>query len=104
MLHDTGCAGVMIGRGAIGNPWLFQSIIENKTIEPSKAVRINMYLDHTRRVLAATPHKQPSKAICEMRKVAARYLTGFSGAAKLRSEINKLSDFEELETLLSEFC
>lgn len=103
MLTETSCAGVMIGRGAIGNPWLFQNIIENKTSEPSKQTRIAMYLDHTRRALAAPTHKTPVKTIHEMRKVAARYLTGFSGAAQLRAEINRINSYEELKKLLSDF-
>jgi nifR3 family TIM-barrel protein len=101
MLNTTKCAGVMIGRGAIGNPWLMQSIIADKVIEPAKQERIEMYLDHTRRALKFYSHKTAAKTISEMRKMAARYLTGFSGAAQLRAEVNRIAKFEELQNLFN---
>jgi tRNA-dihydrouridine synthase B len=95
LLAQTGCAAAMIGRAAIGNPWIFA--IDGSA--PSPQQRAAMYLEHTKRLLQYKPDNE-SKTIAEMRKFAARYISGFSGAAELRREINTLSDYAALEKLL----
>ena len=96
---QTGCDAVMIGRAAIGNPWLFASITQGKDIVPSAVERIAMYLEHTRRLLDYKPGHE-AKTISEMRKFAARYVNGFSGARELRQEINTIKNYAGLEKLL----
>ena len=99
---QTGCDAVMIGRAAIGNPWLFRSIVQGRDIVPSPAERIAMYLEHTRRLLDYKPGNE-TKTIAEMRKFAARYINGFSGARELRQEINTIKTYAGLEKLLKPF-
>ncbi|GBR74131.1 tRNA-dihydrouridine synthase B [Candidatus Termititenax aidoneus] len=95
LLAQTGCAAAMIGRAAIGNPWIF----ETEDIEPSPQQRAAMYLEHTRRLLQYKPDNE-HKTIAEMRKFAARYINGFTGAAELRRKINVISGYAALEKLL----
>ncbi|MDR1453833.1 MAG: tRNA-dihydrouridine synthase family protein [Candidatus Margulisbacteria bacterium] len=94
LLAQTGCAAAMIGRAAIGNPWIFETA---DTVSPRQ--RAEMYLEHTRRLLRYQPDNE-GKTIAEMRKFATRYISGFAGAAELRREINTLSDYASLEKLL----
>ena len=95
LLAQTGCAAAMIGRAAIGNPWIFGTA---DTV-PSPQQRAGLYLEHTRRLLQYKPDNE-RKTIAEMRKFAARYINGFAGAAELRLEINTVSDYAALEKLL----
>lgn len=97
--EQTGCDAVMIGRAAIGNPWLFSSIMQDKDIIPAPTERVAMYLEHTRRLLEYKSANE-AKTIAEMRKFAARYINGFSGARELRQEINTIKKYAELEKLL----
>jgi len=99
MQAQTGCDAVMIGRAAIGNPWLFRSIAQGRDIVPSPAERITMYLEHTRRLLDYKPGNE-AKTVAEMRKFAARYINGFPGARELRQEINAIKTYAGLEKLL----
>lgn len=99
ILAQTNCDAVMIGRAAIGNPWLFAGIAQGQDVIPSAPERIAMYLKHTRNLLAYKTGNE-TKTIAEMRKFAARYINGFSGARELRQEINKIKTYPELEKLL----
>lgn len=103
MREQTGCDGVMIARGAQGNPWIFSELIEyEKTgvlpsrpkIEDVKA----MMLRHARLQLE---QKGAYVGIREMRKHVAWYTKGLHGAAKLRGVINGLESYEELENILT---
>ena len=104
MFEETGCDGVMIGRGAQGNPWIFQDLIhfEETGQEPKKRsvgeVR-EMMLRHAKLQME---FKGDYTAIREMRKHVAWYTTGFPNSARLRNEINHAESYEELETLLNE--
>jgi tRNA-dihydrouridine synthase B len=95
LLAQTGCAAAMIGRAAIGNPWIF----ETADVTPSPPQRAAMYLEHTQRLLRYKPDNE-HKTIAEMRKFAARYISGFAGAAELRQKINIINDYAALEKLL----
>jgi nifR3 family TIM-barrel protein len=97
---QTGCDAVMLGRAAIGNPWLFAECAASLPAVVSRGERIAVCLEHTRRLLAYKPDNE-AKTIAEMRKFAARYINGFSGARELRQKINTLKTYAELEKLLS---
>jgi tRNA-dihydrouridine synthase B len=103
MLTETGCDGVMIGRALMGNPWLIESIVQDKEIIPNPAERIQAYLKHTRQCLQKFPQRKPEQLVCEMRKFAHRYINGFPGAVQLRQEINQIKDYSKLETLFKSF-
>ncbi|MGN0243759.1 MAG: tRNA dihydrouridine synthase DusB [Lachnospiraceae bacterium] len=106
MQEETGCDGVMIGRGAKGNPWIF-SILDHyfKTGEllerPEKPEVCRMILRHAKMMV---DFKGEYIGMREMRKHVAWYTAGFSHSAKLRDKVNEVETFEELETLLSCFC
>lgn len=102
MMEQTGCDGVMIGRGAQGNPWIFsQTLHYLETGElpdmPSKEEVKQTMLRHARMQL---DFKGNYTGIREMRKHVAWYTAGFPHSAKLRAAINEIETYEELEKLL----
>ena len=102
MMRETGCDGVMIGRGAQGNPWIFSELREyEKTgqmpARPSNEELKEMMLRHARLQMQ---YKGDFLGIREMRKHVAWYTTGLPNSAKLRGEINAVESYEELEKLL----
>ena len=101
---QTGCDGVMIGRGAQGNPWIFSDLIQYERTgsippRPDYAAIRNMLLRHARMQIE---FKGDYLGIREMRKHVAWYTKGLKGSAKLRDDINKVESYEELEKLLYE--
>jgi nifR3 family TIM-barrel protein len=103
MLDQTGCAGIMIGRAARGNPWIFREVTHYlKTGEtlpgPTLEERKKMILRHCR---MAVEEKGEFTAIREMRKHVAWYTTGLPHAARLRDKVNFIESYEELEQLLA---
>lgn len=102
--RQTGCDGVMIGRGAQGNPWIFSELLEyEKTgVLPARqdisVIRETM-LRHARLQIE---YKGEYLGIREMRKHVAWYTKGLKGSAKLRDEINRVESYEELEELLNQ--
>ena len=104
MMEETGCDGVMIGRGAQGNPWIFSELLEyEKTGQmpprPSREMIRETMLRHTRLQIE---FKGEYLGIREIRKHVAWYTKGLEGSAKLRDEINKVESYQELEALLKE--
>lgn len=95
MMDETGCDAVMVGRGAMGNPWLFAG---RDDVSPEE--RMSMILRHTRMLIAL---KREDVAVREMRKHVAWYVRGLHGAAKVRTQVNRISDMESLEKTLMEF-
>ena len=104
MRQETGCDGVMIGRGAQGNPWIFAELLEyEKTgVLPkrpdAKIIRETM-LRHANLLME---YKGDYIGIREMRKHVAWYTKGMKGSSKLRDEINRVESYAELEELLHE--
>lgn len=99
MLWETGCDGIMIGRGAQGNPWLFGQILHwmetgEKKAPPTKEELKQMILCHARLLVE---HKGNYTGIREMRKHVAWYTAGYPHSAKLRARINEVEDLEKLE-------
>jgi nifR3 family TIM-barrel protein len=101
MMEQTGCDGVLIGRAARGNPWIFRDMVcYERTGEvppkPSLEEVIQMLLEHAKLQLE---YKGEYTGIREMRKHAAWYTAGYKNSAKLRGRINSVETFEELEEL-----
>lgn len=99
MLRETGCDGIMIGRGAQGNPWLFGQILHwmktgEKKAPPTKEELKQMILCHARLLVE---HKGNYTGIREMRKHVAWYTAGYPHSAKLRARINEVENLEKLE-------
>lgn len=102
MLKETGCDGIMIGRGAQGNPWLFGQILHwmetgEKKAPPTVEEVKQMILRHARLLVE---YKGSYTGIREMRKHVAWYTAGYPHSAKLRARINEVEDLEKLEDLI----
>lgn len=102
MLNKTGCDGVMVGRAAMGNPWLFREIIhfleyKSELPLPSPVDRINTAIRHLELMVES---KGEQVAVFEMRKHAAWYTKGMRGAARIRDSINKCCSKKEIEDIL----
>ncbi|MFC1517876.1 tRNA dihydrouridine synthase DusB [Candidatus Margulisiibacteriota bacterium] len=102
MLTETNCDAIMIGRAAIGNPWIFGQAIEyiksGKILpEPDFKERVKLFLKHAKRM---TEIKDELRAIREMRKFTPKYLKAEPGVAELRQKINKIEKLVDLEALL----
>lgn len=101
MLEETGCDFLMIGRGALGRPWVFSQINaylnENRILpEPPIAERMRIMVKHIKKICA---YKGEKIGIQEARKHAAWYIKGIRGAANYRQEIGMLSCIEQLEEI-----
>ena len=104
MMEETGCDGVMIGRGAQGNPWIFSDLLEYERtgklrLRPGADEIREMMLRHARLQIR---YKGEYLGIREMRKHVSWYTKGLPGSARLREAINQVESYEELEQLLSE--
>lgn len=102
MLKRTGCDGVMIGRGAKGNPWIFsrtQHYLETGEILPGPSVaEIRDMILHHGSLLSQ--YKGEKMAMREMRKHMAWYTAGLPHSAALRNEINQVETLNEMKQLL----
>ncbi|MEH7251855.1 tRNA dihydrouridine synthase DusB [Neobacillus niacini] len=103
MLEETGCDGVMIGRAALGNPWMIYRTVQfletGKLMgEPSVREKMDVCILHLDRLIAL---KNEYVAVREMRKHAAWYLKGVKGNAKVRMAINDCNTRDELVGLLN---
>ncbi|MEY8410364.1 tRNA dihydrouridine synthase DusB [Lachnospiraceae bacterium 62-26] len=102
MMRQTGCDGVMIGRGAQGNPWIFRELAEYERTgtmpeRPSGETVKEAMLRHARLQME---FKGEYLGIREMRKHVAWYTKGLEGAARLRDAINRVESYQELKDLL----
>lgn len=105
MLEQTGCDGVMIGRGALGNPWmLYRTVryLETGELlpEPTPREKVEIALLHMDRLIAL---RGEEVAVREMRKHASWYLKGLRGAARVRDRINEQTSREGMARVLWDF-
>lgn len=105
LIEETGCDAVMIGRGAMGNPWIFertQRYLETGALppEPSAVDRIDLCLAHLSRLV---PIKGETVAVKEMRKHVACYTRGLTGSAEIRRKVNAIATAAGLEEMLREY-
>ncbi|MDY5846442.1 MAG: tRNA dihydrouridine synthase DusB [Bariatricus sp.] len=104
LLKETGCDGVMVGRGCQGNPWIFKEIIEYEEtgVLPERPSSEEIREAMLRHAQLQIEFKGDYLGIREMRKHVAWYTKGMEGSAKLRDEINHVESYEELEKLLND--
>ena len=102
MFDETGCDAVMIGRGALGNPWIFKRVknfLQTGEIlpEPTITEKINMVRRHMDMLLAL---KGERSGLLEMRKHTAWYIKGIKNSAAVRDTIFRLENKEEVLRVL----
>ena len=102
LLEYTGCDALMVGRGAQGNPWIFQRILHYLQTgeilpEPTGEERVEKALRHAQMLI---DYKGEYIGVREMRKHMAWYMKGLPGAAELRGKLNYAETMEQLEELL----
>ena len=105
MRQMTGCDGIMIGRGALGNPWIFQrtvSLLKGEPVPPlpTLAEKISLAKRHMQMEVAL---KGEYSAIREMRKHLVGYLKGYRGVARVREKINQADSLSRVEEILHDF-
>lgn len=105
MFEKTGCDAIMIGRGALGNPWLFKQIDHylktgERLEEPSVFDRLNMCIRHAKELCKIMEERV---AIKEMRTHACYYIKGLPNSCLLKNEINKIEDFKTFENLINNY-
>jgi tRNA-dihydrouridine synthase B len=94
VLEHTGCDGVMIGRGAIGAPWIFYQI-KNASKEIDLKVKYDIIMEHYDKMIEFYSHK----GAIMFRKHAHTYSKGYKGASKLREKLNHISDVNEFRDI-----
>ncbi|WP_422485675.1 tRNA dihydrouridine synthase DusB [Gudongella sp. DL1XJH-153] len=104
MMERTGCDGVAIGRGAMGNPWIFRQInqlLEGKNPDkPSPAEVLETSIRHMNMVCE---FKGERIGVREMRKQLAWYIKGMKNSNEIKNRINTMEDKNEIESLLKEY-
>ncbi|MDY0212126.1 MAG: tRNA dihydrouridine synthase DusB [Desulfuromonadaceae bacterium] len=104
MLHQTGCDGIMLGRGSYGNPWLVRNILAQRQGHPlhipTRAERGQVARQHLKLLRMDRPD---ARAIPEMRKHLCWYARGLNGASDFRQQVNKVQKINDLHMLLDEF-
>lgn len=97
MQDQTGCDGVMIGRGAIGQPWIFEEILQksdiHKTHDEIRAMVIALYKEKIARVGEHT-------AVVEMRKTVPFFIRGWNHAKQIRMQLNHVHSLKDVEEVL----
>ncbi|MDO4869910.1 MAG: tRNA dihydrouridine synthase DusB [Bacillota bacterium] len=105
MMDETGCDGVMIARGALGNPWIFaeaRALLEGRQYQgPAQSERLEMLVRHLDML---TADKGERIAVREMRKHIAWYTKGMHGATALRRSVNTVEDVETMRRMIREFA
>ena len=106
MLDETGCDAVMIGRGALGNPWIFRRtarFLETGDLlpEPTYIERVEMARKHLRMMVALYGE---DRGVREMRSQIAWYIKGMPGAGRLRRLSTQATSLQKMEDVLTEIC
>lgn len=104
MFQETKCDAVMIGRGAMGNPWLFREIIQKRKGEvvlyPKAYERIDMCIRHYKRALF---YFGEDKAVREMRKHIGWYIKGLKNCTDIKNEVNYEKNSEKVLIILEKY-
>lgn len=101
MINETECDGIMIGRGALGNPWIFENTVNLFEGRPIREISQNEVIDTALSHLGLMIEDKGERAgVAESRKHLGWYMKGLRGAAELRNRINTAATLEELTELL----
>lgn len=105
MFAETNVDAVMIGRAALGNPWLIKQVVESLQKgqiikEPTYEEKITQCLAHAKRLMEIEPEKV---AMFQMRGHAPWYIKGLKSSARVKNELSKIDTYEQLERILMEY-
>lgn len=103
MMEETGCDFVMVGRGAMGNPWIFRDLDrayrgEDPLPQPSYSERRDMMIRHLEMLTAL---KGETPGVKEFRKFVVWYTKGMRGAARIRQAVNYIEDLDQMKEVLN---
>ena len=99
MFKYTGCDGIMISRGSLGNPFVFKNIIEGKEYSTSNIQKYNTILKH---IDLACKYEGEKISRLKLRKHIAWYLKGIKGGSTFRDRINKSETIDEMKQIVKE--
>lgn len=97
LLDSTKCDGIMIGRGSLGNPWIFSMLINQSEKCPKPQEKIQTAIRHMEMLLEIKPEKV---VMGEIRKHIGWYTKGLQGSAEIRNQINQTLSSVEVKDLL----
>ena len=105
MLDETGCDAVMVGRAALGNPWVIQQMVqyvEHGILldEPTIDEKLDQCLAHAKRLLKVEGEKN---AIRQMRGHAPWYMKGLKSASAIKNHLSKINTYQELEDIIENY-
>jgi len=104
MREETGCDGVMIGRGAVGNPWIFRQVLDleagREPRGPTLGERRELILEHYRMLAEAVGEL---RAPYMMRGLLLRYTKGLRHSSRFRGRITRIKDYETLSALMDDY-
>lgn len=104
MKRETNCDGIMVARGSMGNPWIFNEIkqyIDGKEMaRPSDIEKIDMCMHHLDK---AVKFFDENKAVREMRKHIAWYIKGLKNCTEIKNQVNSATTYEEMSSLLKNY-
>ena len=104
MRNQTGCDGIMIGRGAIGNPWIFSQILGLEqglpVVKPDLSERRSLILEHFDGLISSMGEHRA--AFC-MRGLLLRYTKGLPHSSRFRGSITQIRDLQSLITTMDSY-
>lgn len=105
MLEMTGVDAIMIGRAALGNPWLIKQVVDvlennEEFVEPTYNQKIEQCLNHAKRLMEFEVEKN---AMSQMRGHAPWYIKGLRSSAKVKDLLSRVNTYEELEDILNQY-
>ena len=105
MLAQTNVDAVMIGRAALGNPWLIKQVVESlktgeEILEPTYQEKIAQCLAHAKKLMEIEPEKV---AMFQMRGHAPWYIKGLKSSARVKNDLSKIDTYEQLETIIHDY-
>ncbi len=98
VLEHTGCDGVMIGRGAVGAPWIFHQL-KNGSSEIDNGVKHQIIMEHFDRMIDF----YGQRGVAIFRKHVHTYSKGYRGASVLRNLVNNIDDIQEYRNVIDDF-
>ena len=104
MMRSTGCAGVIVGRGCLGRPWLFGELADvfngqEPGAPPNFGQIVQIMMDHGQRLVDLFGE---TVGVRQMRKWTAWYTKGFRGSASVRGKLMRIESLQDIQTTVAE--